>query len=69
MCLVRLKILDGCILDGGRLNHWSACRDLAAGCKIGNVSGKKPSNKIWPVIFAMAFVVIAIWIFTVLLHP
>jgi hypothetical protein len=33
------------------------------------VSGKQPSNKIWPVVFAMAIVVIAIWIFTVLLHP
>ena len=37
--------------------------------KIGTVSGKQPSNKIWPVIIAMAIVVIAIWIFTVLLHP
>jgi hypothetical protein len=50
------------------LNHWLLAAPVARP-QISTVSGKKPSNKIWPVIFAMAIVVIAIWVFTVLLHP
>ena len=57
------------VIDADWAKPLAGCCSGRLAAKLAPVNGKQPSNKIWPAIIAMAIVVIALWIFMVLLRP